>query len=118
MKKTDKFLNSIKELENALTYVKKIKKDKIYFNGIVKSYETCLEYAWKYLKAEVNDQGIEAHSPKEAIKHSGRMNLISDVELWLKFLLARNQSVHDYLGINEEKYLELIQKFYKEVKLL
>lgn len=118
MKKSNKFVQSIKELEHALSFAKRIKEDRIYFNGISKSFETCVEYAWKFLKSEVNQQGIEAYSPKESTKEAGRLGLIDDVEQWLRFLEARNQAVHDYLGLDDKTYLDLIKMFLTEVKKL
>jgi len=115
MKKSDKFLNSIQDLEHSLTFIKRVEEDRIFYNGISKSFETCLEYAWKYLKAKVNDEGLEAHGPKDVIKRSGRLSLVDNVEFWLKCIEARNQAVHDYLGLDKNSYLKLIEQFFKEV---
>lgn len=111
-----KFKDSIVDLEHALTHLEKAKKDNFYFAGISKEFEVCFEYAWKYLKQKVEESGLEAVSPKEAIKQAGHIGLIKDVELWLGFLQDRNIAVHDYLGMSNMDYLKTIQKFFGEVK--
>lgn len=113
-----KFKQSLGELEDALCFIDKAKDKRIYFSGISKSFEVCLEYAWKYLKKRAIDEGFEAYSPKESIKIAGKMGLIDDVEKWLECLADRNLAVHDYIGIEDEDYLETIQKFLVEAKRL
>ena len=80
-----KLIDSIKSLEHALSFKKKVTEDAFYFAGIVKSFETCLEYSWKYLKAEIESSGLEAYSPRDAIKRAGQLKLIENVEKWLSF---------------------------------
>lgn len=114
----EKLLKSIKEMEHALSFEKKALEDEFYFCGIAKSYEVCLEYAWKFFKRRATDEGLEIYSPKEAIKAAGRLGLIDNVEDWLDFLQDRNLAVHDYLGVSNEEYLKTINKFFKEVQKL
>lgn len=111
-----KLIQSIDELKHAMDFYDKALDDRFFFSGISKTYETCLEYAWKYFKRRATEEGIEAYSPKEAIKIAGRLRIIDDVEKWLDFLEDRNLSVHDYLGISQEDYLKTIKKFLVEVE--
>lgn len=111
-----KLKDAITDLEHALTHLEKAKKDNFYFAGISKEFEVCFEYAWKYLKQKVEADGLEAASPKEAIKQAGHIGLIKDVEKWLGFLQDRNIAVHDYLGMSNADYLKTIQQFFSEVK--
>ena len=113
-----KFEKSLKALEHALSFSKQGKKDPFYNAGIAKSFEICLEHAWKYLKSREINEGLEVFSPKDAIKQAGRMGLIDDVEKWLDYLEDRNLAVHDYLGISDEAYVETIQDFAREAKKL
>jgi hypothetical protein len=69
------------------------------------------EYAWKSLKAAVEDEGIDVLSPKDAIRRAGEIGLLDNVEQWLGFMNARNLAVHDYLGIRNEDYLNIIEEF-------
>ncbi len=114
----DKFAQSVAELEHALSFAPKATDDRFYFSGIAKSFEVCLEYAWKYMKRRAIDEGLEVYSPKDAIKTAGRLKMIDDVELWLDFLEDRNLAVHDYLGVSDEEYLATTMTFLGEVKKL
>ena len=119
MKKKEELANfkkSVSDLEHAIGFIKDAEEDRFYFSGISKSFETCMEYAWKYFKRMAVDEGVEVFSPKEAIRAAGRLKIIDDVEKWLDFLEDRNLSVHDYLGVSEEDYLKTIRKFLVEAK--
>lgn len=115
-KKDEKLKQAITDLKHALSFEKKIAEDSFYFSGIAKNFETCFEYAWKYFKQRAIEDGLEAFSPRDAIKMAGRLNLIDDVEKWLGFLEDRNEAVHDYMGISDEEYLKTIKSFFSEVK--
>jgi len=112
----EKFKQSIDDLGHALSFINRIEEDSFYFSGIVKSFEVCFEYSWKYFKQKINNEGIDVYSPREAIKQAGRIGIINDVEKWLGFLEDRNISVHDYLGMPPNEYLKTIQAFYIEVQ--
>lgn len=122
MKKTaeekDKLKESVAEFEHALNFIEQAKSDQFYFSGISKSFEVCFEYAWKYMKRRAIEEGLEVASPKDAIRHAGRLGLVDDVEKWFDFLKDRNLAVHDYLGISDEDYLKTIRDFSAEVKRL
>jgi nucleotidyltransferase substrate binding protein (TIGR01987 family) len=111
-----KFRQSIEDLDHALSFAKEAERDRFFFAGITKSFETCVGYAWKYFKRRAIDEGLEVFSPKDAIRAAGRMGLIDDVERWLDFIEDRNLAVHDYLGVPLEEYLKTIRAFLVEAK--
>lgn len=113
-----KLEEAIRNLDHALDFLDQVQEDHFYFSGITKSFEVCLEYAWKYMKRREVDEGLEVYSPKDVIKQAGKIGLIDDVERWLDFLTDRNLAVHDYLGVSDEEYLKTIQSFLVEVKKL
>ncbi|MBI1871484.1 MAG: nucleotidyltransferase substrate binding protein [Chlamydiae bacterium] len=89
------------------------------FLTVAKSFEMVIEYAWRILKRFVEEQGLEAVSPKAAIRESAKLKLISDPEKWMECLEARNNSVHDYFGISQEEYVSLakdLMELAKELK--
>ncbi len=114
----EKLKQSVDGLEHAMSFFKQAKKERIYADAIMKNFEVCIEYAWKYFQQAAVEEGFEPASPKEAIKYAGRLGLIDDVEKWIGYLLDRNLSVHDYLGVSEEEYLKTIQSFFADVKKL
>jgi nucleotidyltransferase substrate binding protein (TIGR01987 family) len=115
---SEKLRQAVGDLKHALEFEGKASKDSFYYLGIAKAFEVCLEYAWKFLKKQVEDEGLEARSPKEAIKIAGRLDIIDDVEKWLSFINTRNLAVHDYKSISDKEYLETIHSFSGEVSKL
>lgn len=119
MKRSDrasKLNKSIRDLESGVKRRKDALNDFILYAGIAKCYEVCLEYAWKFLKLRLEDEGLEAYSPKEIVKAAGKAGLVDNVESWIEFINARNFAVHDYLGVTPGEYLNLIESFIVEVK--
>lgn len=114
----DKLRRAVKALEHALTFLPQGKRDPFYFAGIAKCFETCMEYAWKYLRDRAVHEGLDAQSPRGAIKVAGSIELIDDVEGWLKALDMRNLAVHDYIGVSDEEYLTVIRSFLPAVQKL
>jgi nucleotidyltransferase substrate binding protein (TIGR01987 family) len=106
-----KFSESVKALEHALGFEQKISEDSFYFGGIAKAFESSIEYAWKYFRSEALDAGLEAPSPRDAIKQAGVLGIIDNVEEWLDLLKTRNYAVHDYIGISKDDYLRQIKRF-------
>lgn len=86
------------------------------FLTVAKAFETALEYAWRELKRQVDDLGLEALAPKVAVKEAAKLHLISNPELWLECIDARNDSVHDYFGISNAEYADLAREFLKLIK--
>ena len=78
------------------------------FLMIVKAYEILVELAWKYFKLKVEDEGLSAPSPKEAVRKDATIGIIEDPQKWIGFIEARNLSVHDYFGLDSDSFLKLI----------
>jgi hypothetical protein len=69
-----------------------------------------VEYSWKMMKRRVQDDGLDAPSPKAAVREAAKLRLISEPDVWILCINARNASVHDYFGITREEFLELAKK--------
>jgi nucleotidyltransferase substrate binding protein (TIGR01987 family) len=88
------------------------------FIALTKAFEIAVEYGWKQLKAAVEDAGLEAPSPKDAVRQAAPLRLLRDPELWIRAINARNLSVHDYFSLSEAEFVELIRDFFAEVSRL
>ena len=97
-------------------YAKATDSKKVFFLALTKAFEVLLEYAWKTLKQQVEDTGLEAYSPKDVVRESAKLGIINNPELWIKAINARNESVHDYYSMKEEDFVALIRRFEKEVR--
>lgn len=112
MVSTKKLHEAINNLDQA---IKQYKGDKTSLNflTVAKAFEVVIEYSWRELKRTVEDEGLEAVSPKMAIKQAAKMGLVEDPETWIECINARNDSVHDYFGIPNDRYLELATSLLK-----
>ncbi|MFH1729423.1 MAG: nucleotidyltransferase substrate binding protein [Pseudomonadota bacterium] len=117
----NKFNESIVDFKNAFKFYES-KKDgnesHFAFLALAKTFEISIEYAWKELKKIVEDEGLEAPSPKEAIRKAAKIGKISEVKLWFRFIEARNIGTHDYFGLEESEYLEIFKLYLEEIKII
>jgi nucleotidyltransferase substrate binding protein (TIGR01987 family) len=119
LKKAHNFKTSLQALEEALEFYDHAEaKDDIKFLALSKAFEVAVEYSWKELKDRVEAEGLEALSPKDAVRQAARIELISEAEIWIEFINARNSGVHDYFGLSKDKYLSLVRRFLKETNAL
>ena len=81
------------------------------FLALAKAFEILFEYVWKELKFKIEDEGLFANSPKETIRQAAKLGLITEAEQWIDCANARNDSVHDYFGIPEPRYVQLVKQF-------
>lgn len=118
-KPLDKLRESIVQLNAALAYYDANPKDHyMCFLAVSKAFEVATEHAWKELKQRVEAEGVEALSPKDAIRQAAKMKMIKSAEDWLDYINTRNSSVHDYFGISEKNFVALARKFLKEAQTL
>ncbi len=114
-KPPDKLHDSIDQLRSALEfYDANPKEHYMRFLAVSKAFEVAAEHAWKELKQRVEAEGVEAVSPKDAIRQAAKMRIIKNAGDWLDFINTRNSSVHDYFGISEKDFVELARQFLKE----
>lgn len=119
LQKNNKLSQALKHLKEALDYYgKKNANHDVAIMAVHKAFEVAVEYAWKSLKQTIENEGLEAPSPKEAIRQAAKLNLIEDPSAWIDFINLRNNSVHDYFSVSEEFQIEEIKKFLKEASSL
>ncbi len=110
-KRQSKISKALDNLDAALQlYSDRQKGNDLPFLTVCKALEVAFEYIWRELKSRVEVEGLFAVSPKEAIRQAAVLGLIGGVEEWIAIATARNDSVHDYFGIPEPKYVELAGK--------
>jgi len=110
---------ALTNLDGALKlYDERAKGDPLPFLTVSKAFEVAVEYGWRNLKSKVEDEGLDAPSPKTAVKEAARLMIIHDPEFWLKAIEARNASVHDYFGIGEEEFISIAREFLRVAKTL
>ncbi|MCC8049928.1 MAG: nucleotidyltransferase substrate binding protein [Clostridiales bacterium] len=78
--------------------------------GIVGLFEICFEQSWKLMKELLEEHGRfenKIGSPRAIIKIAYQCDMISDEELWLNLLEARNELAHTY---SDEQALSVIRE--------
>ena len=114
-----KLRESAEALDYALTHYAQGDEPEAYrLAALAKSFEVAVEYAWKELKYYVEAEGLDAPSPKEAVRKAARLNVLDDAALWLNFINARNASVHDYFELTTEGFVRLAGSLLREVNAL
>jgi len=117
-KRAAKLDTALKRLQSAIKAYKEANEDNdLEFMALVKAFEVAIEYAWRELKIKVEDEGLDAPSPKAAVKQAAKIGIISEPEACLLCIDARNNSVHDYFGISEKEYMVLAEKLVKLAKI-
>ncbi len=110
--KQEKIVKAREQLEEALRRYHHAKQERgLEFLTVAKAFEVLFEYIWKGIKAKVEDEGLFAPSPKEAIRQGATLRLLKKPERRLACATARNDSVHDYFGIPEPDYIKLVEEF-------
>ena len=87
-------VNATKRLKEALNK----EENEIMIDAVLHRYEFTFELAWKTQKDYLEYLGITMNtgSPREVLKESFEHGLISDGEIWIKMMLARNSLSHLY----------------------
>lgn len=100
------------DYKNALTRLKEALREEpseIVIDGILHRFEFTFELAWKTIKDYLEYMGIseKTGSPRENIQLAYKQGIISDGELWIEIMLARNSLSHLY---DEETSINIYNK--------
>ena len=76
--------------------IKKEGLNKIYTMALIQAYEISFELAWKTIKDYLEYNGKIVENPRSAIKEAFAEKLISDGQIWIEMMEARNKTSHTY----------------------
>lgn len=65
-------------------------------DGTIQRFEFTFELFWKTVRRLLARQGIEANSPKAALRQAYRLGWLDDEQRWLDILTDRNLASHTY----------------------
>lgn len=106
MKKYDNFCNALKNLSDIYKYNEPY--ENVIMTGLVGLFDVCFEQSWKAMKELLQRDGFsegQTGSPRQILKTAYQAGMISDEQLWLAALSARNNVTHAY---NKEIALDII----------
>lgn len=110
---TPKLKQSMDNLKNALDRldeaVQRETTDKLLIDGTIQRFEFTIELFWKTLKRFLEEEGIEASTPRAALKEAYKAKWINDERIWIKMMKDRNSTSLVY----DEK---LAERIYENIK--
>ncbi len=112
--KKEKITLLFKNLEKACLRLKEAaRQPSTVFNqdSTIKRFEFTFEMTWKLMKALVESEGLEAASPKQAIRKAADIGIIDNPEKWFEFLGNRNLTVHTYKEEIAKKVYQAAKEF-------
>lgn len=87
-------------------------------DGAIQRFEYTFELTWKTAKRILLNVGIETDSPKSVIRELGRAGWVTNPELWMDFLDARNKTSHNYEELISDQVFSLVPFFAQEARQL
>lgn len=87
---------AVQNLEETRDCIKREGINKIYTMALIQAYEIVFELSWKTLKDYLEYNGITTDTPRETIKEAFAKNIISDGQIWIEMMEARNKTSHTY----------------------
>lgn len=85
--------------------------------ALIQAFEVCFELAWKVLKDYLTANGVKVFLPKEVIKEAFSAEIISDGQIWIDMLSARNSTSHEYNLDKVNLIIEdIVCKYFEELK--
>ncbi len=108
MKTYENFSKALKNLQDINNYDEPF--SCVVRTGLVALYGICFEQAWKAMKEILEAQGYleeSLGSPRKVLQVAYKARMISDEELWVNALKARNNVAHAY---NEAIALDIIEE--------
>ncbi|MBF9018007.1 MULTISPECIES: nucleotidyltransferase substrate binding protein [unclassified Oceanispirochaeta] len=106
----ENFSKSLRLLEKGIN---QSQLDELQRAGLVQFFEMAFELSWKMMKDYLQSQGFQdIRSPRDAIKKTFEIGLLSDGKIWLKGLEDRNLTAHTYNEKTAEEVDLLIRDVY------
>jgi len=84
--------------------------------GVVQNFEFTYELCWKFmkrwLKESLGNTYVEGVSRRELFRLAGEHGLISNVEVWMDYHDARNETAHAYDQAKAQEIFEVTKHFF------
>ncbi len=95
---------------------------KVMIAGVIKNFEFTYELCWKFMKRWLKDNmgktEVEGVSRRELFRLGAASNLITDIDPWMKYHDARNETSHTYDQDTAREIYEISKTFFKDAEKL
>lgn len=90
-------------------------------SGVIHNFEVAYEQAWKTMKRWLENNAVATEvdgvTRRELFRLAVEYQLVADVDVWMGFHKARNETSHTYDGDIAQEVLEVAHRFLTEVKI-
>ena len=84
-------------------------------SGIIQSFEVAYEQSWKMMKRwlenNISAADVDGVTRRHLFRLAAESDLIGDVDVWMSFHLARNETSHTYNRVKATAVLEMAPEF-------
>ncbi len=84
--------------------------------GVIQHFEFTYELCWKFIKrwlqVNLGRSEVEGVSRRELFRMGAEFRLIDDVDLWMTFHAAKNQTSHSYNQITADEVFAVAKVFF------
>jgi nucleotidyltransferase substrate binding protein (TIGR01987 family) len=88
----EEFLRAVSQLEKAAARPE----DEFIRDSVIQRFEFTYELAWKMLKLQLEAEGIDARTPRQALQEALQAAFIEDGNAWSELQKYRNLTSHTY----------------------
>ncbi|ASK62357.1 nucleotidyltransferase [Virgibacillus phasianinus] len=115
-----KAMQSLANLEKALARLEEALDEddmnSLYIDGTIQRFEFTFELFWKTIKRLLEEEGIEAKTPKETLKQAYAIDWLQDEHAWLQMLRDRNETSYVYDENKARQIYENIVDYFPKMK--
>lgn len=109
------FLRALTQLDKAIQQPK----DEFIRDSVIQRFEFSYELAWKMLKLKLEQEGLEARTPRQVFQESLIAGFIADGNSWSEVQKQRNLTTHTYdETLAESVYQFIVNEGYKTFQQL
>jgi nucleotidyltransferase substrate binding protein (TIGR01987 family) len=91
-------------------------------SGIIQNFEVAYEQSWKmmrrWMETNVSPDAVDGVTRRELFRHAAENRLIAEVEPWMRFHAARNETSHTYNQITAEEVSACAREFLSAAQAL
>jgi nucleotidyltransferase substrate binding protein (TIGR01987 family) len=84
-------------------------------SGIIQNFEVAYELSWKmmkrWLETNIGAESVDGVTRRELFRQAAENRLIDDVDLWMSFHAARNETAHTYDNETAEEVNKTAERF-------
>jgi len=86
-------------------------KNEVTRDASIQRFEFTYELVWKTMKRILYVKGITVNNPRDVFRETAKQGIISNLEIWFKYIEYRNQTTHVYNETIADEIYSKLSKF-------